>query len=241
MSERLPTTTLSIVSHAQNSLVNQLLRDLAAHGRAGAPIVVTENVPDAVALDVPAGLRVERIRNDAPKGFGANHNVAFRRCTTSVFVVLNPDIRLAGDPFAALAARVLEGQVGAAGPLVRSPQGTIEDSARRFPTALGLMKKAFGPPRGPDYPVDRGAVDVDWVAGMCMALRREAFEAAKGFDERYFLYYEDVDLCRRLQRLGYRVIYDPAVSVVHDARRTSRRDARLAWVHAASAIRFLRG
>jgi len=239
MSEGLPTVTLSIVSHAQNSLVNQLLSDLAASAAADLPIVLTENVPDITALDVPARLRVERVRNDAPKGFGANHNAAFRRCATPVFVVLNPDIRLERDPFHALAARVTQAGIAAAGPLVRSPLGAVEDSARKFPTALGLVKKAMRAQVAPDYPIDRGVVEVDWVAGMCVALRSEAFRAAGGFDERYFLYYEDVDLCRRLRALGYRVVYDPAVCVVHDARRSSRRNPRLALTHAASAIRFL--
>jgi GT2 family glycosyltransferase len=126
-----------------------------------------------------------------------------------------------------------------AGPLVRGPGGAIEDSARRFPTPWRLLKKAFVERRAPDYPVDRGAQDVDWIAGMFMLFRSEAFRAAGGFDEAYFLYYEDVDLCRRLRRTGGKVLYQPQAEIMHDARRASRRDPRLALHHARSVLRFL--
>ncbi|HEX6530100.1 MAG TPA: glycosyltransferase, partial [Burkholderiales bacterium] len=127
-----------------------------------------------------------------------------------------------------------------AGPLVRSPDGKVEDSARRFPTVGALVKKLFAEKRRPDYPANAGPQRADWVAGMFILFRREAFEAVGGFDERYFLYYEDVDICRRLQRRrGSRAIYDPRAEVVHDAQRASRRDLRLARHHAASLLRFL--
>jgi GT2 family glycosyltransferase len=74
---------------------------------------------------------------------------------------------------------------------------------------------------------------------MFMLFRREVFERAGGFDERYFLYYEDVDLCRRLAALGYRVELVPAARVVYDARRRSRgRDFRHALWHLASMLRY---
>src|SRR5688572_28278613 len=136
--------TLSVVSHRQNALVNELLRDLARQVPGAMTIVLTENVRDGQPLDTVAGAhRVELIVNRQAKGFGANHNAAFHRTTAPVFVVLNPDIRLQQDPFAALSARLNDAQTAAVGPLVRSPQGRLEDSARKFPTALSLLKKAF--------------------------------------------------------------------------------------------------
>jgi GT2 family glycosyltransferase len=94
--------------------------------------------------------------------------------------------------------------------------------------------------RKPDYPVGAGPQRVDWLAGMFIMFRREAFDAVGGFDEAYFLYYEDVDICQRLQRRrGSRAIWDPRAEVVHDARRASRRDLRLARHHATSLLRFL--
>ena len=231
-----PAITLSIVSHRQNALVNLLLEDLERHCRTPLRIILTQNVPDEVALPRDAG---EIIVNSSPKGFGANHNAAFRRCTTEIFCVLNPDIRLGADPFPALRAALSQSQVAAVGPLVVDAEGRPEDSARRFPTFSSLLKKALAGQPGPEYPSDQGAQQVDWIAGMCMALRSAAFAQLGGFDERYFLYYEDVDLCRRLHAAGYGIVYEPRASVIHHARRTSRRNPRYMAIHAASALRYL--
>ncbi len=235
-----PSIAVSIVSHRQALLVNGLLEDLAHSCESKITVLLTQNVPDAISFATDRlACPVEVIANDRVKGFGANHNAAFARCRTPYFCVVNPDVRLASDPFPALVASLEDGRAGAAGPLVRSPAGEVEDSARRFPTTGFLIRKALGARSGPDYPSDRGPQVVDWIGGMFMLLRSEAFRAVGGFDEAYFLYYEDVDLCRRLNHAGRAVIYQPAVEVVHDARRASRRDPRFAMHHLKSVLRFL--
>ena len=232
--------TLSVVSHAQNALVNPLLDDIGRHCTDRVALVLTENVPDPTPLAVDAlSCPVERIANDRIKGFGANHNAAFAHCKTPWFCVVNPDIRLPADPFPALVAALERMRAGVAGPLVRNPEGGVEDSARRFPTAASLLRKAFSDKRQPDYPVDRGTQEVDWVAGMFMLFRAGDFRSAGGFDEAYFLYYEDVDLCRRLGAAGKSAIYEPSAEVLHAAQRASRRKPRLALHHLRSALRFL--
>lgn len=237
-----PTITLSVVSHRQNDLVNRLLADLRECCLGRVALIVTQNVSDPVALDLAAWPGpIEIVTNAAPKGFSANHNAAFGLCRTPYFCVCNPDVRLPSDPFDALLEVLAGGDVGVAGPLVRSPAGTLEDSARHFPTLLQLLRKALLPPRGLDYPVDRGPLEVDWIAGMFMLFDCAVFRSVGGFDVRYFLYYEDVDICRALHAIGRRVIYEPRAEIVHDARRASRRDPRRARHHVASAIRFLFG
>ena len=232
--------TVSVVSHAQNALVNQLLEDLAARCAPGLKVIITENVPDGEPLRLSqVSHEVEIIRNSEPKGFGANHNAAFARCRSELFCVVNPDIRLPADPFGALSSTLRARRAGVAGPLVRSEQGSVEDSARRYPTFASLARKAISKGTKPDYTIDQGAIEVDWVAGMFMLFTSESYRALGGFDERYFLYYEDVDICRRLRSRGYKVVYEPAVSVIHEARRASRRDPRLMRIHAASALRYL--
>jgi N-acetylglucosaminyl-diphospho-decaprenol L-rhamnosyltransferase len=235
-----PRITVSIVSHRQNALVNGLLGDLARHCAEDILIVLTENVPDPVPFATgPFADRTQIVTNPRPKGFGANHNAAFAHCRTPFFCVANPDIRLAANPFPALLDSLQDQRIGVAGPLVRSPAGAVEDSARRFPTIGALIGKAFGGPRGPDYPADRGALEVDWVAGMFMLFRGDGFRSIGGFDEAYFLYYEDVDLCRRLRAAGKSVLYNPGTEVIHDARRGSHKDLGLMRHHAASILRFL--
>lgn len=232
--------TLSVVSHGQNALVNQLLEDVTRVCVDRVALVLTENIPDSTPLSA-GNLQcpVDIIVNGKAKGFGANHNAAFERCRTRYFCVCNPDIRLASDPFPVLLGVLANPATGAAGPQVRDSSGRVEDSARRFPTTASLLKKLFVASAGPDYPTDRGPVTVDWVAGMFVLFRREAFEAVRGFDEAYFLYYEDVDLCRRLRESGRSVVYEPRAEVIHDARRASRRTVAYALHHGRSIVRYL--
>ena len=231
--------TVSVVSHRQNRLVNHLLNDLERNCNTALHVVVTENAPDSASLILPDGRhRYETLVNERPKGFGANHNSAFRRCETRTFCVVNPDVRVPSDPFPALLEALSEERAALAAPLVRNPAGGIEDSARRFPTPGILLRKLVRGASGPDYPVDRGCITVDWAAGMFLLFKADCFREAGGFDERYFMYYEDIDLCRRLAEAGKLVRYEPRASVVHEARRASHRDPRLAFHHAMSMARF---
>ncbi len=233
------TITVSVVSHGQNGLVNQFLADFERHCRGIAALVLTQNAPDATPFATSnVSSPHEIIVNRRRKGFGANHNAAFTRCHTPFFCVVNPDIRLSSNPFPPLLQTLEDDRAGVVGPLVRNPAGVVDDSARRFPTAAILLRKLIVDPSEVDYPVDRGPVDVDWIAGMFMLFRSDTYRAISGFDEAYFLYYEDVDLCRRLHAAGNSVIYNPAAEVVHNACRASRRNPRFAFHHLASALRY---
>jgi len=229
--------TVSIVSHRQAALVAVLLRDLAALKRDDLRVVVTLNVPEEPPAD--AGLPMSILRNDAVKGFGANHNQALRGSRDEYLCILNPDVRLASDPFPALLDALRDPKAGLAAPRVLATDGTVENSARRFPTFWSLVRKALRAAPTLDYPDTTQVTSPDWVAGMFMLAKREAFESVDGFDERYFLYYEDVDLCRRLRQKGWDIRLAPAARIVHDARRTSHRNLRYLGWHLASIARFL--
>lgn len=234
-----PLFSVSVVSHRHGALLPGLLQDLARLDGGRLEVLLTLNVPEdpGFAPDIP-GLRLAITHNAAPRGFGANHNAAFARSTGRHFCVLNPDIRLSEDPFEPMRALLQDTGVGTCAPLVRAPDGSIEDSARRFPTLARLAARALGGERKPDYAAS-GVFEPDWIAGMFMAFRRETYREVGGFDERYFLYYEDVDLCARLRAAGYRVKVDAEVGIVHAARRSSHRSLRFALWHASSMARFL--
>jgi N-acetylglucosaminyl-diphospho-decaprenol L-rhamnosyltransferase len=229
--------TVSIVSHLQGALVAGLLADLAALRRHDLRVVVTLNLPE----EAPAatGLVPAYIHNSAPRGFGANHNHALASSDDEYFCILNPDIRFSADPFPALLEALAAPRAAIAGPRVLSPSGAVENSARRFPTFASLAAKGLGLAPALDYAATQEASSPDWVAGMFMLARCEAFHAVGGFDERYFLYYEDIDLCRRLRVRGYDIRLAPAARVVHDARKSSHRNLRYLRWHLGSILRFL--
>ena len=232
--------SISVVSHGQAALVAEALADLARFADA-TPIelVLTLNIPETLPFaveDLPYPLKL--IRNPSPQGFGANHNAAFRQAEGEWFCVMNPDIRLHDNPFPALLECLAHPDVGVAAPRVLGAGGEMEDSARRFPSPLTIVCKAWGGCRGSDYAITGQPVYPDWVGGMFMLFPRGIFAAAGGFDPRYFLYYEDVDLCARLRLRGKRAILCPRASVVHHARRSSHRNLRYLRWHLGSMLRF---
>ncbi|NTV72021.1 MAG: glycosyltransferase family 2 protein [Azonexaceae bacterium] len=231
--------TVSVVSHGQGELVAKLLEDLARCPSVS-EIIVTQNIPECEIV-CPASLlsRVRFVRNDKPLGFAANHNQAFRLCGNAMFAVVNPDIRFEGDPFPLLMEAIAESGAAMAAPAVRNPHGAVEDSIRRFPTLLGLVTKALRLSSGQIH-LDAHSEPFcpDWVAGMFMLFRRETYALLGGFDEGFFLYYEDVDICVRAWRAGMKIVVCPSVSVVHDARRDSHRSVRHMRWHLASMARY---
>jgi N-acetylglucosaminyl-diphospho-decaprenol L-rhamnosyltransferase len=230
---------LSIVSHLQAVLVSDLLADLARIAPADLKITVLSNVPENPPT-IPGALagRLEHLVNETPAGFGANHNAVFRRCIAPYFCVLNPDLRLPKDPFPELLRAFSDERVALAAPAASDSKGVLQDSARRLPTPWKVASKIWSRSAGPDYSIDRGIVYPDWVAGFFMLLRSSAFRDLGGFDENYFLYYEDIDLCSRLRLAGWKNAWVPTVKIVHQAQRRSHRDAsHLSW-HLASIARF---
>lgn len=231
--------SVSITSHRQIHLVKHLLSDLQAHCSAEhVEIILTRNVAETHDFNPDQlSLPIRLIDNPFPKGFGANHNAAFKIATGEYFCVLNPDIRLKENPFPALIALAQQSAAGVVAPRIVNTAGLREDSARRFPTPFELLRKALGG----KSEVVTDAADVsapDWVAGMFMMFPAPVFRAMGGFDERFFLYYEDVDLCARLALAGYKRLVCPDVAVVHDARRSSHRRLRYAAMHVRSILRF---
>jgi hypothetical protein len=229
--------TVSIVSHGHGAMVGRLLSQLRTCPEV-TRVVLTRNVPEPSAP--PADALAEVIENPSPKGFGANHNAAFARCREPFFCVLNPDIELVGNPFPAL-LRCLDDQgIALAAPSIVAPDGRVEDSARHFPTLASLARKALGGHDGRwTIPPGQPMVFPDWVAGMFMLFRSTAYRQLQGFDEGYFLYYEDVDICARIRQAGLKVGLCTSARAIHDARRESRRSLRhLRW-HLASMGRYL--
>lgn len=225
--------TVSVVSHGQMPLLNALIADLILYA---APqlkrLIVTLNVPepgDVCGDGAPFEVIVRR--NEQPLGFGANHNRAFGHCETEWFAVLNPDLRLSDDALGRLLAAREPGD-GLIAPVILNADGTPADSARRLPTPLSLARRRLRrPPHAPD-------ADFEWLAGMCLVLSSEAFRSLGGFDERYFMYCEDIDLSLKMRLAGWRLHRVAGARVVHDARRDSHRSAmHLKW-HVTSLVRF---
>ncbi len=203
-------------------------------------LIVVDNASsdDTRAVAAEAGFDV--VPQDVNRGLAVAINLGARRTHGPVFALLNPDVRLAGpDDLPRLEGHLSDPAVGAVAPALVLPSGELQDSARRVPTPADLVIRRFTG-RQPDAVRDTGPVDVEWAVAACLIVRRTAFEQIGGFDERYFLYFEDVDFGVRLGSAGYRIRYDPTVSVFHDHRAASRSSVASAATrhHIRSALRF---
>lgn len=231
--------TVSIVSHGQTGLLDRLLGDLLGlHGAAIERIVVTLNLGEAWQGPANAQPPITVMRNARPLGFAENHNAAFSLCDTPLFAVLNPDLRIASDPFTPLSS-AFDGDAacGLAAPLQRDEAGAIEDFRRRLPTPWALTRRAWARLTGARRPLT-STPRAEWLAGAFMLFDSNAFRQLGGFDTRYRLYCEDVDICLRLQLGGWRLAVDEQTQVVHAAQRGSGRHLRYLIWHLQSLLRL---
>lgn len=233
------TATISIVSHGHGSLLGRALDDLSRQtARDRLNVVVTLNL--AGELFDPAKypeLRIAVLRNTTPKGFGANHNMAFETCRDDWFLIVNPDVRLP-DPHAIERLIALQPgghaqdlRPGLVAPRILNSSGGREDAVRPNLSLWSLLSRVIkGRREALSSTQTAPGLPFFWVAGMFVAAWSEAFRDIGGFDERFFLYCEDYDLSARMYLSGRSIIVRSDVQVIHDAQRDSHRSRRhLQW------------
>ncbi|MDA8268513.1 MAG: glycosyltransferase family 2 protein [Actinomycetota bacterium] len=213
----------------------------------GAPTAVLTEEPPGVARAVP--VRVVRTGANLGYGAGANRGVAAAP-SVDVVLVMNPDVELHPGAVDALVRAIdADPAVAVVGPRVLEADGSRYPSARRFPSPGVALVHALVGRVWPDNRfssryrmADLGtarAVPVDWVSGACFAVRRQAWEELGGFDEAYFMYAEDMDLCWRARQAGWDVVYDPSATVTHlQGVSTRRHPYAMLAAHHRSALRF---
>lgn len=229
-SQSAPSVTVSVVSHGHDAWLQPLLNDLAAvsAGRVRR-VVVTHNRPAAPVGQGGWPFELTEIHNTEPLGFGANHNQAFAHADTPFFCVLNPDMRLS-DPtlWSEMLALASQPGVGAVTATLLNADGSVQDNQRALVTPWSLFRRRV---------LQRPELQIDWYSAAFLLLPSAAFRAVGGFDERYHMYCEDVDLCLRLQLAGWRLDRVAATAQHHAQRDSLRRWQPLAW-HVHSLLRL---
>jgi N-acetylglucosaminyl-diphospho-decaprenol L-rhamnosyltransferase len=238
-----------IVNYNAASVIGECVRSLRADGVD--EVVVADNDSADHSRQV-VGDTAEWYPTGGNLGLGSGANRGVGRTTGEYVLVSNPDITVEPGCVKALAA-VLDADpgVGIVGPLVQNPDGTVYPSPRVFPGLLDSIGHALIGLVKPDNPftrryklldIDRTAAsaDVDWVSGSCFMARRAAWDEVGGFDESYFMYAEDMDLCWRVKRAGWRIAFEPAGRVVHiQGHSTRQRADRMIVEHHRSVLKFV--
>lgn len=159
-------------------------------------------------------------------GFARGNNMGFAAANGKYVFLLNPDTVVVDDALAVMMDCLQrDSTIGAVGPQLLNPDGTVQSSRRRFPTfATGLFESTWLEGVAPasvldsyymaDRPDDE-SIDVDWVTGAAIMVPREVIEEVGGLDEGYFMYSEELDWCRRIKEAGWRIVYEPSAQVIH--------------------------
>ena len=222
---------------------NELYRSLQSvvdelHGVPWEGVVIDNNSTDSsadIALEFAQNFSL--IRNNENIGFSRGVNQGLAATLAPLVLILNPDCRLIAGAITELKFELEEYQDCAiTGPKILNPDGSVQGTARGDPNMwTGLFGRTTFLRRVlPWLPVSKRnvvaastnrsnqpSVIVDWISGACMLARRDALAAVGGFDERYFLYWEDADLCRRLRENGGAIRYVPVATVKHRVGRSS--------------------
>lgn len=193
-------------------------------------IVVIDNgsfdYPERVKKSFP---NVHLILNNENFGFAKAINSALKKTSSDTVTIVNPDTVILNGFFKKAVQYLNVNQnVAIVGPQILDFDGSVQGSARKFPTVLTSIFGRKSPLTKffPNNPVTKrefvcfnilgkDPVEVDWVSGACMVIRRKAIDEVGGFDERYFMYWEDTDLCKELQDIGWRIVYLPEAKIYH--------------------------
>jgi N-acetylglucosaminyl-diphospho-decaprenol L-rhamnosyltransferase len=264
--------SIIIVSWNTRDLLRRCLQSIAAHqGELSLEIIVVDNAshdgtPAMLRADFPD---VHLMETGANLGFSAGNNVGMAAARGDWIMLLNPDTEIVGDALQQLIATLTDNPfVGVVGPRVQYEDGTEQITRHRFPllwtlgTASTPFTSLFAPLLNRFYYQNNSgdAIDsrrtqpTDWLTGAALLLRREVYEQAGGFDEQFFMYYEETDWQRRIKAAGWTILYDPSALITHHEAQASgqvggKRDeifnrSRLRYTakwHGKKAARLLQG
>src|SRR5262245_46871519 len=194
-------------------------------------VVNNDSAQELASVSSSSKSPVHWIQNPSNLGFAAAVNIGFRASSRDFVLVLNPDVCVRTGALRTLFDTLaLNSDAAIALPRLNNPDGSLQYSCRRFYNLKTLiLRRAPFNKIAPDHPAIREHLmldwdhqtlaEVDWGLGAAMLVRRAAISEANLFDERFFLYFEDVDLCLRMRQQGWKVLYNPAAIFVHQHRR----------------------
>ncbi len=252
-----PNVTAVLVNYNAGPELRRALQSIADE-MAGEPweafVVDNASIDGSGAIVEEFAPQARLVTNHENVGFARGVNQGLRLASAPRVLIMNPDCRLvAGAMAPLLAALNAYPSCAVVGPRILNPDGSVQGSARGDPDMFtGLFgRTTFLRRLLPELSVSKrnvvpdeatrdggDTVVVDWLSGACMLARRDALEKVSGFDERYFLYWEDADLCRRLREIGYHVRYLPGANAIHRVAHSSRR-ARSAAIRAFHESAYL--
>ena len=224
-------------------------------------VIVVDNHSDTDSIGIlrtqlPKDPRIRLVETKRNLGYGKGNNFGARYASGAYLLIINPDNMMPPEALQKMVEKMeKDPMIGILAPKLVFPSGTVRDSARAFPSFFDVFIKRtvlryLFPKRLASYTRSavsanqEGPQEVDWIAGACLLLRRSFYNELQGFDPRFFLFFEDIDLCRRTWVAGKRVVYDPTITVADREHRLSEGGVltlltkkTVRW-HLASAVKY---
>ena len=217
--------------------------------------IVVDNASsdDSVSMVRSKYREVSVIANAINRGFTGGNNQGIRAGHGRYVLVLNPDTEIVGDALDRMVTCLdAHAEVGALGPMLLNPDRSIQSSRRRFPTAaIGFFESTWLQGIAPRSMLRRYYMDdvspeitqeVDWLTGACAVFRRSVLDQVGLYDEiNFFMYSEELDLCRRIKQAGWRILYLPEARVIHYVGKSSEQAVAARHIHfQTSKVRYYR-
>ena len=230
--------TISIVTHNQLDIMSNLLENILENTDFNLIITINTTEDETILSNYPSN-RLTIIRNQKPLGFTRNHNNAFKLCKTDYFLVLNPDVKIENSLINNILSEMIKYSLPILSPIAKSNDGKILDNGRMYPKVFTPMLRLISDKYRTDYIFTKSNIHkVDWISGMFIMIKSDVFSDLNGFDERFFLYYDDVDLCRRANESGYNVSLTTKYSVIHEGNRLSKKSIKYFLIHLSSLFKY---
>lgn len=222
-----------IVTHNNQATLKECIKSVRSSGVT--EIIVVDNASSDATLHVASALNVPYLAQPKNEGFATAANKGARRITNDYILFLNPDATLAPGALERIRRYVAaHPQVGIAGLALYNPQNSVEENAcGALPTLWSLITRNLVSHQLPAKPAQMG-----WVSAAAIVVNRNAFQAVAGFDLRFFLYWEDVDLCRRMQQVGWQVVLVPDARALHKRGHSLADRRRKTTLYDASADKY---
>lgn len=217
-------TSVITVTYNNGNSIQDYLESLSEYLPENSEVIIVDNHSTDDTVPIIENFRqthkkIVLIKNEQNYGFSVGNNLAAQKARGGFLLILNPDIKITKGSLESL-LNYLETRedIGIIAPKLIMEGGKVQPSVRKLPTLWGVIAEYYLG-RKQEYdeyvPESKDPVEVEAVYGAAMLMRSSVFQEAGGFDEKYFVYYEDLDLCRRIKKRGYKVVYYPGVPFLH--------------------------
>lgn len=234
-----------LYKHTESQLID--LFDSIQNSDLAGSVIVIDNSPTNCIEQFAVSYGLTYKHTPKNPGFGVSHNYGFSFFDKSdIHFILNPDISFSVGVITGITRFFHENDdLAMVSPKILYPDGRLQRLCKLLPNPLNLFSRRFCPPiaKWLDYNFElqwfdyQSQADIPYLSGCFMAIRSSAFSSIGGFDEHFFMYLEDTDLCRRLLKLG-RLVFNPDFTVVHVFEKASYKNSKLLRAHLASAIYY---